>query len=135
MGYHARYELNWIVPDTFIPSCGHYDVVKDKFEFCPYCGAKVGEKDWDTEINKFLQSYPKDSDLYYQLVSRDNDFSWYEQDRDMKLFSRKFPLAVFVLTYSGEDHPDLGVYYYKNGKGYHEDAIITYPEFDESKLE
>lgn len=59
---------------------------------------------------------------------------WYDHDRDMKYYSKKYPKVIFTLLGEGEDSENLWVKYYKNGKVQHEFAIITYPEFNELKL-
>lgn len=60
---------------------------------------------------------------------------WYQHEEDMVRFSKEYPDTVFELTGEGEDAGDLWRKYFKNGKVQVCDAIITYPPFDESKLE
>lgn len=60
---------------------------------------------------------------------------WYDHDIDMKDFSKQYPHHLFCLKGKGEEQADLWKTYYKNGKSQECRAIITYPEYDESKLE
>lgn len=59
---------------------------------------------------------------------------WYRHKEDMKKISIQFPDVLFTLTGQGEEGEDIWVMYFKGGKGQREKAIITLPEFDESKL-
>lgn len=66
------------------------------------------------------------------LVSSDM-CKWYESFDDLKEFSKKFPDNVFQLDIEGEDGEKCRAYF-KNGKCQEAPAIITYDEFDETKL-
>ncbi len=59
---------------------------------------------------------------------------WYEWAVDMKAMSERFPDMVFVLQAHGEDDDGWWMEYWKGGKVQHEDAVITYGEYDERKL-
>jgi len=60
---------------------------------------------------------------------------WYEHDNDMLELSREYPEVLFDLYGDGEDSDDMWHSYYKNGKMQHCPAEITFPPFDEAKLE
>ena len=60
---------------------------------------------------------------------------WYEHDEDMKELSLLFPHLLFDLYGDGEDSDDMWHTYYKGGKMQHCPAEITFPVYDESKLE
>jgi hypothetical protein len=64
----------------------------------------------------------------------DDSIKWYDHENDMRKFSMKYPNVVFELTGEGEEAGDLWKEYYKNGKMQQCDAVIIYPDFDESKL-
>lgn len=59
---------------------------------------------------------------------------WYNYGEDMKNISLQFPDVLFTLTGLGEESEDIWVAYFKGGKYQYEKAVITLPEFDESKL-
>ena len=59
---------------------------------------------------------------------------WYEHDKEMKNFSRKYPHALFKLNGEGEESEDKWVTYYKNGKTQFCPGVIVYPVYDKSKL-
>lgn len=80
----------------------------------------------DEEIN--------DNDDYYAIQEYSDAAKWYDHDDDMKRLSIKHPESLFKLTGEGEESGDLWIKYYKNGKMPYCPAIVTYEEFDESKL-
>lgn len=41
---------------------------------------------------------------------------WYDEESDMKEFSKRFPGATFVVEGTGEEQGDIWVHEYKNGK-------------------
>jgi hypothetical protein len=59
---------------------------------------------------------------------------WYESLEDMKKVSLAFPTLLFTVEGKGEGEEDIWTEWTKNGKGYHEDVKIIYPEYDESKM-
>jgi hypothetical protein len=64
----------------------------------------------------------------------DEGIKWYEHDTDMLKHSKAYPNTLFKLIGEGEDSDGLWYKYYKNGKMQYCPAIITYDEYDESKL-
>lgn len=60
---------------------------------------------------------------------------WYRHDEDMKRISRKYPDTIFILEGKGEESGDIWKKYYLNGKCQKSEAVITFEEFDESKLQ
>ena len=59
---------------------------------------------------------------------------WYGHEEDMKQYSFRYPDTIFELSGEGEESGDIWKKYYKNGKVQVCKAIITFDEFDESKL-
>jgi two-component SAPR family response regulator len=59
---------------------------------------------------------------------------WYPWEVDMRLFSQKFPGVLFKLHGEGEESGDIWEAYFKDGKAQMCRAVITFEEFDESKL-
>ena len=82
-------------------------------------------KDWDWTVAEF------------NGVNIGESSKWYESDEDMKILSSReeYKDVLFILEGEGEDNDDMWKAYYKNGKVHRVDAEITFPKFDESKLE
>lgn len=60
---------------------------------------------------------------------------WYDHEKQLKEFSKKYPDAMFQLSGEGENGgEDIWQFYFKNGKGYKDYVIMTFPDFDESKM-
>lgn len=83
------------------------------------------EVDHKEEIN---QEYNGGWDLFQ------DDQSWYKWDEDMKEYSLKYPELIFKLSGIGNMYTDIWKCYFKNGKMQECPAIITFDDFDESKL-
>ncbi len=59
---------------------------------------------------------------------------WYEHKEHCLEVSKKFPDQVIVVQGKGEEAGDIWMAYYKNGKSFKAEAVITFELFDESKL-
>ena len=59
---------------------------------------------------------------------------WYDWEEDMCLLSKRFPELLFCLRGEGETGDDLWDAYFINGKIHYCPAVITYDDFDPSKL-
>lgn len=64
----------------------------------------------------------------------EDECKWYDHDVHMKEVSRQSPDIIFKLHGEGEESGDVWYKYYKNGKVQKCNAIITFEDFDESKL-
>lgn len=81
--------------------------------------------DHEEEIsNEFNEGYP--------MFEEEN--KWYDYQQDMKEYSLKYPELIFKLEGQGEQNEDIWKCYFKNGKMQECIAIITFDEYDESKL-
>lgn len=70
-----------------------------------------------------------------QLLDGEGDaLKWYQHDKVMVAFSKRFPDVLFTLTGEGEESADIWKTHYKGGKIQVAFAEITIPEFNESKL-
>jgi hypothetical protein len=61
--------------------------------------------DFEPDENEFNL----DSDLIKQLIkdNGDNDWKWYDWEKDMEALARKFPNITFVLHGDGEESDDI----------------------------
>jgi hypothetical protein len=85
--------------------------------------------------NGWVQEYEDDLKEIVGYNPLHKDVKWYSCEKDMKEFSIKHPKTVFMLTGSGEENGDLWHAYFLNGKMQMCKAIITYDDFDHSKLQ
>ena len=79
--------------------------------------------------NLFLYEYDLHKDLATQGGVEHSDI-----EENLLEFSLLYPEYLFILYGNEIDNELLWVKYFKNGFFQYEEAIITYPEFDESKL-
>lgn len=64
----------------------------------------------------------------------ESECKWYEHEEDMKKVSKEYPETIFVLEGDGEESGDIWKKYFMNGKMQSCKAIMTFENFDESKL-
>lgn len=92
----------------------------------------------DLSISKILESeFYHYEDLEWALDDNgetNEPCKWYNHENDLKEISKKYPQVVFKLTGEGEEGGDLWVKYFNNGLMQYCPAIITYEDYDESKL-
>lgn len=85
------------------------------------------------EGNDYITDYKKE-------ISKLSGFSfvdsctWYDHDKDMIEYSKKYPNVVFCLSGEGQDTGDLWKSYYKNGLVQRCKAKIVYDNYNESQL-
>jgi len=61
---------------------------------------------------------------------------WYDMDKDMKEFSKKYPEVLFEMRREGESGGDDQCnYYFRNGKMQECWVHLTFPDFDPDKME
>ena len=136
MGYETRYTLDYMLPieaqedkekRIFIQQCAKNGIDIPKSIMIQSSGLE--EQLVDAMSNDSSCSYGPLDDFLDTYTCK-----WYDQEQDMKIFSEKFPTVIFKLQGAGEDMGDLWVKYFKNGKMQKCIAIISYEEYDESKL-
>lgn len=64
----------------------------------------------------------------------EEQIKWYDHEKDMRAYSRKHPDILFKISGEGEEAGDLWIEWHKDGKMQREKAVISFGEFDESKL-
>ena len=65
----------------------------------------------------------------------EEECKWYTHGEDLTAFSKKHPEALFKLSGEGEESGDMWAQYFKNGKSQRCQAIVTFEEYDETKLD
>lgn len=59
---------------------------------------------------------------------------WYDHEEDMRRVSAQYPDVLFTLMGEGEDAEDLWAKHFKGGGMQVVKAVVTFEEFDPSKL-
>jgi hypothetical protein len=59
---------------------------------------------------------------------------WYENEKDMRAASLRFPGVLLTLEGEGEEPGDMWRKHFRDGRMQECKAVVTYPEFDEAKL-
>ena len=90
-----------------------------------------------SELNRFkhqLKAHGIDvpSSVNLDEVTLESELQFF---KDMARMSNKFPTVLFTLRGEGEKAGDLWIKYYRGGKVQGCKGIITYDDFDPSKLE
>ena len=66
--------------------------------------------------------------------NREDRTYWYNHEKDMTEFSKRYPKILFTLYGEGEDNKDMWREYFKNGKCHTIFANVSFDDFDESML-
>lgn len=82
--------------------------------------------------NKIMGESAKISDHWDDYL--EEEMKWYDYEKDMIELSILFPDIVFELSGEGADSDDIWKQYFKSGKSQTCNAIISFDEFDETKL-
>ena len=59
---------------------------------------------------------------------------WYDCNDDLRSFSTQYPSYLFLLYEEGEESGDICKKFFRNGKMQECKAIITFEDFNETKL-
>jgi len=59
---------------------------------------------------------------------------WYDAEKDIIEFSKKYPDVLFTLYGDGESGDDHWICYIQNGKSQHCNGEIVYPPYDPEKM-
>lgn len=84
----------------------------------------------EEEIEK-MNVFDRGGDIEYGYYA---NAKWYDWEEDMCLLSKRFPELLFCLHGEGESSDDMWDAYFFDGKSQHCPAVITYDDFDPSKL-
>lgn len=136
MGYETRYTLDYMLPieaqedkekRIFIQQCVRNGINIPRSIMIQSSGLEDNVVDAIKSTNSC--SYGPMNEFLNGSTCK-----WYDHEEDMKIFSKRFPTIIFKLEGVGEEPGDLWVKYFKNGKMQKCIAIISYEEYDESKL-
>jgi hypothetical protein len=130
MGYFTNYSIEANAEAPVLPNkaepcpCG----VILSTKYCPECGMKAAcflEMDnWEALVSSYT-SFP------YMFEER---VKWYDHRKDMIRVSKDYPDVLFTLSGEGEEPGDVWKEYYLGGRYQEAKGVITFPEFDASKL-
>lgn len=84
----------------------------------------------EDEIEK-MNVFDRGGDIEYGYYA---NAKWYDWEEDMCLLSKRYPELLFCLHGEGESSDDLWDAYFFEGKCQHCPAVITYDDFNPSKL-
>ena len=134
MSYDSMWTLQW-TPIEKLVDCGHG--APEDARFCPRCGAKLIQQD---PVREYIKEKQRERDRAFDGLYADGETGrvagWYDWEDDMAQLSMVFPDVVFELGCKDrEDGETDWIEYWVNGKVQHEDAVVTYGEFDPKKLE
>ena len=86
-------------------------------------------------IDDFRKAYEDAKYAFNEEGIPDQDCSWYDHEKDVKEFSKKYPDIVFELNGVGEETFDIWNKYFQNGKMQFCPANVTFDLYDQNKLE
>lgn len=82
-----------------------------------------------------LREFSEEADYALDDSGETNEScKWYDHEKELREFSTRYPDLIFKLHGEGEESGDLWDEWYKDGKMQKCKAIITYPDFNQSKL-
>ena len=106
---------------------GYYTEYNLKIEGCDFEKA--------TEVIEELRESSDGAEYALNEVGESaENCKWYDHQKDLKEFSKKYPDLVFELNGEGEESGDIWKKYFQNGKVQLCNAVIVFPEFDPRKL-
>jgi hypothetical protein len=88
------------------------------------------------DSEKIMDDLLENNEDARRSLNGDNDPQhWYNHEEDLKEFSKKYPDAFFQMECVSENGGDQQwMVYAQNGKSYYDNVILTYPDFDDSKM-
>ena len=101
--------------------------------YCTRFNLSVDKKDNDL-LTKIIEEDEELSRMFDEDGESYDEYKWYDHEAEMMYLSKNYPDVLFTLKGEGEEAGDLWFKHFKNGKIQRCPAIITYDEYDESKL-
>lgn len=98
-----------------------------------------GQPDYSIEEHEIIEDLRDSVDYARTALSKSGNGSgeectWYDAEKDLTAFSRKYPTALFKLEVEGEEAPDFWHLYVLNGKSKRLKGEVVYPPFDPAAL-
>jgi hypothetical protein len=90
--------------------------------------------DQENKLMEVSPSYFSSPEDVQNLLEGWMEAKWYDHEEEMRELSKAFPKVLFQLEGNGEESGDQWIKYFKGGKQQTAYAIITFDEFDETKL-
>lgn len=91
------------------------------------------------EVLKIVEELRESSEDAHYALEEDGQTashaSWSEHEQELAEFSKKYPTILFELAGIGDETTDIWSKYFKNGRMQYCEAVISFPPFDESKLQ
>jgi hypothetical protein len=114
MGYYTKFELTY-----------SRDLDKPEFKELTFD---------DLDYDQFSKVFYGITDYYVSIVEGEEEAIWCEHEEHMVSLSKLYSDILFRLEGHGEEPDDKWVMYFLNGKSQTCRAIITFEEYDNSKL-
>jgi hypothetical protein len=139
MGYNTRFNLTVkISPTEFIDDKSIMDELKKKNTIERDFELLNRLKNRPLTENEIISEFRSECEDAEYSINEDggaeDPCSWYEHEKDLNDFSRKYPDVLFELYGEGENPGDMWKKYFRNGKMQVCKAELTFPPFDEKKL-
>lgn len=80
-------------------------------------------QEFSTILAEFVKEYSL-SDVFDDKGETENHCKWYDHDKDLEAFSKKYPQYLFELSGEGEERDDLWKLFAMNGRSYLDRADI-----------
>ena len=120
MGYSTEYMLDYVTGEHDTKICEHTNAKGSKY--CCECGVLLA----DITIIEYIKNYLRVTLKFDPFIDA---CKWYSHEDDLREISKKFNKTVLVLHGYGEEHDDIWVKYFFNGKCQIGKAIITFPDY------
>ncbi len=85
-------------------------------------------------IGAFRKEYEEAQYALNEDGSAEEESKWYEHEKDLAAFSKKYPHVLFILEGAGEEQGDAWKFYCVNGETQDAKIVTTFPEPDMERL-
>ena len=137
MGYYTTYNLHIDTPHIRISDEEILKELKQKIskerelELLDILRNKISAEDI---IKDFRNTYEDANYAIDEDGCCNESCKWYDHEKELLEFSKKYPSVLFILEGEGEESGDIWKKYFKNGKAQYAKAKLIFEEYDEKKL-